>query len=194
MSASTHEPICNIELSPDPFNNIQTVEFSQQGKHPTQGLILQDSDTWNERVQIISCQLGTAASKIHNRRTQLKFSTLLKINGTDITSADQAKTILSSVPAHASIEIQISLQSKVQMHEDNGVPMMYFDQLHTIATHLQQIDSNDMHKRIHPDENKPISNEPIQKAINILITAKDKMVNRLAAILPKSKVHSKKLT
>jgi hypothetical protein len=141
MSASTHEPICNIELSPDPFNNIQTVEFSQQGKHPTQGLILQDSNTWNERVQIISCQLGTAASKIHNRRTQLKFSMLLKTNGTDITSADQAKTILSSVPAHTSIEIQISLQSKVQMHEDNGVPMMYFDQLHTIATHLQQIPS-----------------------------------------------------
>jgi dUTP pyrophosphatase len=137
MSATMHEPICNIDLLPDPFCDTHTIEFSQQGKHPTQGLILQESETWNEQVQIISCQAGTAASKIRNWRLHLKFSTLLKINNIDITSVEQATTILSSVPTHTSIEIQVGLQSKVPMHEDNIVPMVYFDQLHTIATHLQ---------------------------------------------------------
>ena len=194
IDATNHEPICNIDLSSDPFNDTQHVEFAQQGKHPTQGLILQDSDTWNDRVQIISCQSGTAASKIRNWRSRLKFSTLLKINGIDINTVEQATSILSAIPSHASIDIQIGLQSKIPMHDDNGVPMMYFDQLHTIATHLQQIATNDNNKRIHPDETKATSSEPIRKAINILTTAKDKIVNRLAAILPKSKIHSKKLT
>jgi hypothetical protein len=107
LMGDDHDPICNIDLSDDPFNDKQTIHFSASGNHPTQGLILQDSETWNNCVQIISCQSGMAASKIQNWQSRLKLATLLEINKIPITTTAQARNILSDTDTHASIEITI---------------------------------------------------------------------------------------
>jgi hypothetical protein len=66
MEAIDNEPICNIDLSHDPFFDIQHVPMTIRGNHITQGLILNDSNTWNDRVIITTCQPGTPAAKIKN--------------------------------------------------------------------------------------------------------------------------------
>jgi hypothetical protein len=75
--------------------------------------------------------------------------------------------ILSSIPTHSFIKLQISFQSKIPLHEGHIIPIMYFDQLHTIARYLQKIQLKETFKRIHPDENKTMINEPIQGSLSL---------------------------
>jgi dUTP pyrophosphatase len=189
-----NEPICNIDISADPFIDTQDVIITTKGRHPTQGLILQDSDIWDDRVTIVTCKPGMAATNVLNWRKRLKYGTLLQINNVPITSKKQAETIFSNIDKGTEVRLKIGLDGKLPMNEAQGVPMMYFDQLHTIATHLQHIQGNNHNKRINPEETKQGQNNPIQKAINVLTTAQEKVVAKLTGILPKSKVKSKVLT
>jgi hypothetical protein len=156
-----NEPICSIDISDDPFIDTQDVLITTKGRHPTQGLILQDSDIWDDRVTIVTCKPGTAATNVLNWRKQLKYGTLLKINNVSITSKKQAETIFSNIDKGIEVRLKIGLDGKLPMNEAQGVPMMYFDQLHTIATHLRHIQGNDHNKRINPEETKQGQNNPI---------------------------------
>ena len=190
-----HTPICNVDISHDPFVDTQQVTFTARGRHRTKGLLLTDSDEWDNQVIITSCRPGTPATKILNWRKRLKGSTLLQINGHDITSVDQATTLLNDVPNLSEVTLKVGLQEKLPMHDDQGIPMMYFDQLATISTHLQQIQNNESDKTINPEENKSAPNSIISNIIKVLKNdSSTSLVNKLQQILPKSKVKSKKLT
>jgi len=82
-----------------------------------------------------TCRPGTAATNILNWRKRLKGNTLLKINDIPIHSCKQAEDILNKQENMTDVNITIGLQEKLPMHDDNGIPIMYFDQLATIATH-----------------------------------------------------------
>jgi dUTP pyrophosphatase len=190
-----HTPVCNVDISHDPFMDTQTASIVIRGNHPTMGLILEDSETWNSRVIISTCKPGTPALKIKNWRKRLKGNTLLKIGQTEITDVKQATEIFAKLPRNEAIDITIGLDEKLPMHDTNGVPMMYFDQLNTIATHLQNIDSGHLDNRINADETSKHTNNPIRKAINILKQHQSKgTIKMLQEILPKSKIKSKRLT
>ena len=53
-------PPCNIELSADPFHDSEIITLEVRGKHPTQGLLLEQSPDWNNRVMITGCYPGTS--------------------------------------------------------------------------------------------------------------------------------------
>jgi dUTP pyrophosphatase len=198
QAATLHDgdasPVCNIDLSYDPFHDIQEVIIDKKGNHPTLGMILNDSDTWNDNVIITTCQSGTPATKIKNWRKRMKGSTLMEINNTPITSIQQATKIISDLPPQAIVRLKIGLLEKLPMHDDNGVPMMYFDQLNTIATHLQHIQNGKEDNRINKQETRQHSTNPIIKAIKTLQNSTNDTMNAITGILPKSKIQSKWLT
>jgi hypothetical protein len=40
------EPNIQVEVSTDPFVDIQDIKFTSRGKHPTQGMVLKNSEEW----------------------------------------------------------------------------------------------------------------------------------------------------
>jgi hypothetical protein len=193
LDGTQHEPICNIDISHNPFNDIQKVEMEIRGNHDTRGLILENCDQRQSTVIIKTCKPGTPATKIRNWRKRLKNSHLISIDGVAVENVTQAQHILQQAPLHTTVTLEIGLSEKLPMHDDHSIPMMYFDQLNTVATHLEHIKTNNGALSINPSENKKATT-PIRKAIQILQTAKSNTISKLTGILPKSKIKSKKLT
>jgi deoxyuridine 5'-triphosphate nucleotidohydrolase len=194
LAAVDHEPICNVDLSHDPFADIQKVTLSCRGNHPTRGLILEDCDTWNDRVIIKSCKSGTPAARIKRWRSRLKNSTLLKIDDTTVQNIRQLEQYLSTVSPGTDVILTIGLEEKVAMNDSAGIPMMYYDQLNAVSTHLEQIKNGDINKRINENENSKSNLHPVKQAIKLMETTSDNIIAKLTGILPKSKIRGSKLT
>jgi dUTP pyrophosphatase len=187
------EPSVQVEVSTNPFVDIQDITFTSRGKHKTQGMVLQDSDEWMDQVTITTCKPGTATAKIPNWIKRLKNSVLLEINHTGIKSVDEATKILSNISRNTEVHIKVGLQEKLPMHDDQGVPMMYFDQLLTISQHLQHIKNNQLESKINPKETQePTASAKLAKAIKSMNIKG--VLATLHGILPKNKVKSKRLT
>ena len=182
-----------VQLSSNPFNDEQEVVMTTLGKHPTQGLVLKQCSEMENRVIITSCKAGTAAAKINNWVKRLKNNVLLKVDNTAINTVDDAQSILNNKPRGTMVKLTIGLLEKLPMHMDNGVPMLYFDQLHAIKQHLDQIKLAHYSEKINPTETKvPYPTAKLAKAIRRLDTAG--MIAALHGILPKNQVKSKRLT
>ena len=185
--------IMQAQLSTNPYADEQYISFTTLGKHPTQGMILEDSPQWNNRVVIKTCKPGTATAKITNWVKRLKNSVLMEIDGVEILSSQQAKSILHNKPRGTKVKIKIGLQDKVAMHDDFGTPMLYFDQLHAIAQHLQHIKMNQYDESI--SIQKQSSDYPAQKLAKAIKKLNiPGMIAALHGILPKNQVRSKRLT
>jgi dUTP pyrophosphatase len=194
MEAIDHEPICNIDLSHNPFMDIQEITMISRGNHNTRGLILQDSNTWNDKINIITCKPGTPAAKIKNWKSRLKNSTLLKIDDVIVTKTVDVIKYFELVPSNKNVTLTIGLNEKRAMNDSKGIPMMYYDQLNAVATHLENIKTGDLHKRINDKECREHDTNPIRQAIKTIETTKENVIAKLTGILPKSKVHTAKLT
>jgi hypothetical protein len=157
-------------------------------------LILEPSADWDETIIIKTCKPGTAGARIQNWRKRLKNSTLLAINGKNITSVQQAINIFSQIPRKTDVKLSIGLTEKLPMHDSHGTPMMYFDQLNTVATHLEQIKNGDIEKKINPSETRHDSPSVLRQTINLLRKFPIGTISKLTGILPKSKIRTKKLT
>jgi dUTP pyrophosphatase len=194
LEATDHEPVCNIDLSHDPFVDTQVVTMTSRGNHATRGLILEDSNTWNDRVNIITCQPGTPAARIKNWRSRLKRSTLLKIDNVPIAKMSDVVKHFQQVKHNTEVTLTIGLNEKIAMNDTTGIPMMYYDQLNAVATHLDHIKAGDHTKRINKDESRNHVSGPIHQAIKQLKATKGDVIAKLSGILPKSKVRGNKLT
>ena len=106
---------------------------------------------------------------------------LLKINNVDITNIKQATTLLKQLTKTSTdkdITITVCQDDKQSMHHEEGIPIMYFDQLHTIAKHLHNI----QHSRM-----PTLRSTSSTSKINAIL-------NNLQGIFPKNKRRSTKLT
>lgn len=56
-----HSPVCNVDISHDLFVDTQIAMLVVHGNHPTKELMLEDSETWNNRVIITTCKSGSPA-------------------------------------------------------------------------------------------------------------------------------------
>ena len=203
----SESPIYNIELSSSPFHNLENIRIPISGKHNTQGLILTQCDSYDNRVNITGIHPGTSPRRIKNWIQRIKNSTLIAINHTEIKSVNQANDILHSiVHAHSNktcspkstptFTITVAAREKKSMHHDEGIPMLYFDQLATIAKHLDSIKYD-----ITISENKNIqnANTTINETKSYFIKMLDAMAKHgtlkaAKAILPKNRRSSTKLT
>ena len=181
-----------IELSTSPYFDTQEISMTTLGKHPTQGLILKECEEYKDRVIISSCKPGTAAAKISNWAKRLKHNILLEVDGTPVKSIQQAQEILHNKSRGTTVQLTIGVMDKVPMHDDSGIPMLYFDQLHVISQHLQHIKNNDMEERLQPPNKQSYPSSKLAKAIKRLDIPG--MIAALHGILPKNKMKSKRLT
>ena len=110
---------------------------------------------FTDPVIITGIQPGTSPRHVKNWRERIKHSHLLKINDHPITSPEQASTILSNViQQNKCFKIRVSQDQQISIHEDNGLSMLYFDQLSTIAQHLKDIDTDKNSSHSTSDINK----------------------------------------
>ena len=110
---------------------------------------------FTNRVIITGIQPGTSPRHVKNWLKRIKHSHLLKINDHPITSPEQASTILSNaIQQNKYFKIRVSQDQQISIHEDNGLSMLYFDQLSTIAQHLKDIDTDKNSSHSTSDINK----------------------------------------
>jgi hypothetical protein len=88
----------------------------------------------------VDCVKSTPAMRIKHWRSRLKNNRLLKVDGILMTSVDDVKKYFSLLDKDKTeVTLTIGLLEKTAMHEDDGLPLMYFDQLSTISKHLHNI-------------------------------------------------------
>ena len=183
-----------VILSPNPYVDTMPITLSLTGRHPTKGLILRTDDAWKDKVYIDTCQRGTPAAKIKNWSKTLKHSVLLQINDARITTPSQVQDFFATHDNTTDVTLLIGLTERRAMHDTDGIPMMYFDQLVHTNHHLEQIKY---------DENNILLNGQSAAKSSQLIandihsthpTLPKPIVNILQKILPKSKLASKRLT
>ena len=190
-----HE-IYNVLCSPDPFEDCETITISIRGKHETQGIILAPYDVYSNKVKIVAVQPGTSPHNIKRWIHRIKNFHLLKINNIPIPNIETAKNIFRDIiPSNKHFKITDSMDQKIALHHEKGIPMLYFDQLSTIANRLKQIKiqqdnpSNMSHKL------ETSSTETKRYFIKMLhAMAQHGTLKAAKAILPKNKRTSTHLT
>ena len=193
-------PTCNVNLSTDPYKDCIGIKMETYGDHPTRGLSLQNSTTHLETIDITECLTSTPAGRIKNWRSRLRNNRLLKLNGITITSIEDVKSFFRSLDKSIKeVILTIGQLEKTAMHLDDGLPMVYFNQLSTISQHLRNI-KYDQNASITPhDVNR---NDDIKAPILINMmkaylqhgTVQAAKAAIPQAILPKSKRRKDKLT
>ena len=140
QSQSDDHEAYNVLCSSAPFEDCQTITIQIRGKHETQGLILTQCDVYQNRVKIIGVQPGTSPRNIKRWIHRIKNANLLKINNIPVPDVDTAKNIFRDIiPTNKNFNIIVSMDQKISLHHEQGIPMLYFDQLTTIANRLNQI-------------------------------------------------------
>ena len=137
-----------IYLSTNPFENVIEVEITTKGDHSTLGLILQTNDTMGNRPQLQACLPSTPAARIPKWRSLLRNSFPTTIDGKRITTEHDVVEAVHQ--AHSknkpTITCSFSIIDEVAMHPQQGVPIIYHDQMNIIATHLADIKDSEEEK------------------------------------------------
>jgi dUTP pyrophosphatase len=192
-------PSCNIDLSADPYTDKATISLTNRGNHPTRGMKLRNSAEYDGTVEIEECEKATPAAKIKRWRTRMKNQRLLAIDNIPIYSEKDVVQFFNMLPnTQSTVSLTIGIMDKTAMNHDEGIPMMYFDQLVTIARHLNNI-KYDLNDADHTSQQQ--SEETKIHAIARMFVAAIKHGTMKAvkssmpkAILPKSRQRGNKLT
>jgi dUTP pyrophosphatase len=193
-------PFCNVDISTNPYNDCVDIKMGTSGTHATRGLNLRPSPSHLETVEIIDCVKSTPAMKIKRWRTRLKNNRLLKIDGIPMTSVKDVTSYFSLLDKDKKeVTLTIGLLEKTAMHEDDGLPLMYFDQLSTISKHLHNIkyDQNDTIQADDVNRDKDVSGPILINMMKAYLSEGTIQAAKAAipkAILPKSKQRGTKLT
>ena len=87
----------NVLCSDDPFLNYEDITLPTRGKHLTQGFITEKCPNFPDRVLITAIQPGAAARRIKYWIRRLKYCHILQINGSNVTSPEQANKMLNDI-------------------------------------------------------------------------------------------------
>ena len=75
----------------------------------------------------------------------------MKVDDIPVTSIEDVTQYFATIPStQLEVVLTIGLLEKTAMYEDDGLPLMYFDQLSTISKHLKNIKYGH-HDTIHHD-------------------------------------------
>ena len=188
----------NVVCSPDPFLTTETIRIPVRGTHPTQGLELSTCDQYKNKLVIKFVHPGTSPRNIKRWIHRIKNSHLLKINDHNVSTVEEANKIFKDIISQNNkfFRITVSNDQRHSMHHEQGLPMMYFDQLATISKHLQNIKHetiNNTDPTISKIDDSP--NQTKKYFLKMLHAVATQGTLRAAkAILPKNKRSSTKLT
>jgi hypothetical protein len=130
----------HIYISDDPFNQRLDITIPLKGDHPTLGLKLTQCE-YRQRPRLTDMALSTPASRIPKWRSQLRNAYLVEFNHHPIYTIEDAIQQICTAREQKIIQAQckFAVDNSYGVHPHTGVPQLYFDQLNTIAKHIQEI-------------------------------------------------------
>lgn len=152
METSTTTPIhspveiempYNIYMSQDPFDQIQHIDITIKGDHPTLGMHMEHC-IHRHRLKLTNMAISTPGSRIPKWRSILRNSYLLTFDNTNITTLEELQNAVHNARQRGVIKAKctFAIDKSHGIHPHQGIPQLYFDQLNTIAQHLKSIDED----------------------------------------------------
>ena len=175
----------------------EDITLPVRGKHITQGFVFEQCPNFPERIIVKAIQPGAAARRVKNWIKRIKYCHILQINGLDISSVNQATNIFQNMTSKTKhYTIRVSQDQRQSIHQDHGLPMLYFDQLATISRHLNNIKMMKSASNTPPTQKIDISNQEQTRYLAKMLHAVKTFgtLRSATAILPKNKRSTNKLT
>ena len=149
--------IGDLWLSNDPFGPTLTMEIDVKGSHSTLGLQLDDNNMIG-RLYLRHCEKSTPSARMSKWRTNLRNSSLIRINNQPVKSINEVKRLIAQARTDNIPKLQFTFATdeRVSIHPEHGVPQLYFDQLNTLAAYLQEMKYDEQF--IDLETNEPIIN------------------------------------
>jgi dUTP pyrophosphatase len=147
----------DIYFCHDPFDNTVEVDIPIKGDHPTLGILTQYCD-FRQRLQVTDMALSTPGSRIKSWRTVMRKSYILKFNDFVIQSLQDLEHAIKQTRLRKMLKAKmvIATDKSYGVHPIEGILQIHFDQLNTIAKHLEEIkrdqDATKMAALPHPTE------------------------------------------
>lgn len=192
-------PPCNIELSSDPFDDAENIELDIRGNHPTLGLLIEESQHWDNKVFIYGAAPSTPPRRIKNWTNRIKNTFLHKINNIIIKSPTQAREIIKTIrdKGNTTLTITVSVDDKRPIQHEDGIPLLYYDQLSHIANLLHDIkyDTTTIPHQNNHDTTTNNANSRIATIFKMIKSyAQHGNINITKGILPKKQRRGHRLT
>ena len=176
-------------------NSCAVIVFNQLNKTY---LLINESISWDNRVFISGSAPNSPPRKIKNWTNRIKNTFLHKINDITITSPQQVKEIIENLrhQKNKKLTITVSVNDKRPIQHEEGIPILYYDQLSHIADLLHNIKYDTTTEQHLPDNN---TNENPTTRIATLFKmiesyTKYGNINIAKGILPKKKRRGHRLT
>ena len=101
------------------------------------------------RIQLSECQKSTPAARIPKWRSMFKNAFITKIDNTNITTIQDIQNCITTVRENKcqTITCQFATITKQAMHPQDGIPLLYHDQLNIISQHLRDMKLNEEEQR-----------------------------------------------
>ena len=135
------EPPYHISLGTDPFDDYVDIDIGTKGNHTTLGLEFEDKLELGNRMQLMNCATSTPAARIPRWRSTLRYSFPISVGNKPVRTLTDIKIAVKQARNnHAEfVTCRFGLMEKTAMHPQNGVPIIFHDQLNIISEHLQSI-------------------------------------------------------
>jgi len=128
----------HITMSADPFDDTQEITIPIKGDHPTLGMQFH-ACPYRHRLQLTNMALSTPGSRIPKWRSVLRKAHLIEFNHQSIHTIEELEAAVAQARKSGVIKATclFATDRSHGIHPQHGVPQLYFDQLNTIAKHLQ---------------------------------------------------------
>ena len=124
-----------------PFDDYIDIDIGTRDTHPTLGLKFQDNIELGHRLQLVNFSNSTPAACIPRWCSTLRHSFPISIGNTTISSLDDIRKDIRTARTNKdeSVTCRLRVIENTAMHPQNGVPILFHDQLNVISEHLQSI-------------------------------------------------------
>jgi len=142
VAATVSEPQKPYDLyfSTDPFDQTLAIDVPIKGDHPTLGILTDFCDA-RQRLQVRDMALSTPGSRLKKWRTVIRKSYILKFNDFSIQSQQDLEHAISQTRLRRMLKAKLVIATDRSYGVDpmEGILQIHFDQLNTIAKHLEDI-------------------------------------------------------
>jgi len=132
----------DIYMSQDPFDSVQHITIAVKGDNPYMGMQFRLCPHRNH-LQLQNMAISTPGSHIPKWRSVLQNAYLLTFQHQPIHTIEQLEQAVQQAKETGVIKATCTFATdrSYRLHPQKGIPQLYFDQLNTIAKHLQDIEA-----------------------------------------------------
>ena len=137
-------PIESIIFSTNPHGHQLDITCKIKGDDELLGMELDNYSNYHQ-LKLLHCKKGTPMARIPKWRLQLRNAIVYSYDGHIITTIDEPKNLIRQSRDTGTKEVKITFLTPlpIPVRPQEGLPQLFFDQLHIIAQHLDP-DGNDI--------------------------------------------------